>query len=69
MVHQPDSGAPDGFTYFGCLPEVVEGDTEDMMPMQESQTNKQQQQYRVVNDFVIPNRNQETCEQHRGIHF
>jgi len=26
-------------------------------------------QKRVVNDFVIPNKNEQTAEQHRGRHF
>jgi hypothetical protein len=37
------------------MPEIVEGDQEDIMPIQENV----QQQYNmiVVNDFVIPSRN------------
>lgn len=45
--------APDGFTYFGSLAEIIEGEGEDLLPTQDNQT-----EAIVVNDFVIPSRNQ-----------
>jgi len=62
--HQPNSGTPDGFTYFGSLPEISEGDHEDLMPTQDN--NAEPPRSIVVNDFVIPSRSQQTMEQHRG---
>lgn len=71
-------GAPDTFTYFGSLPEQVEGDGEgfnnqqDLTPVHDTNSNGQQNQAGqvvVVNDFVIPPRNRDSAEQHRGRHF
>mmetsp|Transcript_16474 Transcript_16474/g.27971 ORF Transcript_16474/g.27971 Transcript_16474/m.27971 type:complete len:218 (+) Transcript_16474:820-1473(+) len=39
------------------------------MPTQDNQRNNSNQQSIVVNDFVIPSRNIQTAEQHRGRHF
>ena len=68
-------GAPDTFTYFGSLPEQVEGDFEgfnqqDLTPVQENSMGQNAGgQAVVVNDFVIPPRNRDSAEQHRGRHF
>ena len=52
--------APDGFTYFGSQAEMFEGemnvDDEDLMPTQDH--GNQRNDLIVVNDFVIPSRNQ-----------
>lgn len=62
-------GPPDGFTFFGTLADIVENeyDEDEMKPSRDS--DEQQQNYIVVNDFVIPSRNAQSAEQHRGRHF
>lgn len=60
-------GAPDGFTFFGTLSDIQENDFEgedDLRPSHDKGDN-----LLVVNDFVIPSRNQQSAEQHRGRHF
>ena len=52
ISHDEIEAAPDGFTYFGSLAEVYD-DYED----QPTQDNKNPQPI-VVNDFMIPSRNQ-----------
>ena len=51
--------APDGFTYFGSLPEVFDEENDDLMP---SHDNPGQNKGIVVNDFVIPSRTQQSAE-------
>ena len=53
MNHDDIEAAPDGFTYFGSLAEVYDEYDED----QPTQDNKNPQPL-VVNDFMIPSRNQ-----------
>lgn len=62
------SEAPDGFTFFGSMPDVYEMDQIDQTPTND-QVNDQKMNSIIVNDFVIPSRNQQTAEQHRGQHF
>ena len=59
-------GAPDTFTYFGSLPDVVIGEGEIELELKEADF---QGQITIVNDFVIPPRNKDSAEQHRGRHF
>ena len=51
--------APDSFTYFGSMPDL---EYEDEFDSNQTTT-------MIVNDFVIPPRNRENAEQHRGRHF
>lgn len=51
--------APDSFTYFGSMPDL---EYEDEFDGNQTTT-------MIVNDFVIPPRNRENAEQHRGRHF
>jgi hypothetical protein len=51
--------APDSFTYFGSMPDL---EYEDEFDANQTTT-------MIVNDFVIPPRNRENAEQHRGRHF
>jgi|TARA_B110000285_G_C14916612_1_gene510544 hypothetical protein len=53
MNHDDIEAAPDGFTYFGSLAEVYDEYNEE----QPTQDNKNPQPL-VVNDFMIPSRNQ-----------
>ena len=62
----------DGFTYFGSMLHVYEN-MNDGQPQHEEQDYMEQNNFNsrqiVVNDIVIPSRNQESAEQHRGRHF
>lgn len=51
----------DGFVYFGCKKSIKQ---HQQNLDKESTTIKH-----VVNDFIIPNKNEQTAEQHRGRHF
>lgn len=54
-------GAPDGFTFFGTLADIQENDFEgedDLRPSHDNDIDQKQMNYIVVNDFVIPSRNQ-----------
>jgi hypothetical protein len=61
-------GAPDGFSYFGNFKDVYEEHGEDIMPSHEN-TGYDESRPLIVNDFVIPSRNPQQGEQHRGRHF
>ena len=67
---QPGSGN-DGFTYFGSLIHMVEHANDGQPQHEEAGYPNENQNFKnvVVNDFVIPSRNQESAEQHRGRHF
>ena len=61
----PGSGL-DGYTFFGSTANWIEHNPNDGQPMMEDQNNKKRI---VINDFVIPFRNQTQSEQHYGRHF
>jgi len=70
QLADPNSdGPPDGFTFFGTLADIQENDQEedDMRPSHD--TDQKERNLIIVNDFVIPSRNQQSAEQHRGRHF
>lgn len=50
------------------MPDILENEYEedDMRPSRDSDN---KQNYMIVNDFVIPSRNPQSAEQHRGRHF
>lgn len=56
----------DGFTYFGSTAFVYDHKAQDGQPMMDDSSGKKKI---VVNDFVIPFRNQTQSEQHYGRHF
>ena len=60
--------APDGFSYFGSMAEVFDEESEDLMPSHEN-AGLGGSKAMIVNDFVIPSRNSQSAEQHRGRHF
>lgn len=61
----PGSGL-DGFTYFGSTAFVYDSPPNDGQPMMDDSTNKKKI---IVNDFVIPFRNQAQSGEHFGRHF
>ena len=61
----PGSGL-DGFTYFGSTAFVYDSRPNDGQPLMDDSTNKKKI---IVNDFVIPFRNQSQSEMHFGRHF
>ena len=58
--------APDSFTYFGSMAELPMDSNENS---DFDMANKGEVPSVIVNDFVIPPRNKDSAEQHRGRHF
>lgn len=61
--------APDGYTYFGSLPDVYPDDEDQMYNDEDLDAQRENMPSIVVNDFIIPSRNPQSAEQHRGRHF